>query len=59
MVEMTGIEPVSESIFTGISPSAVSDLSFTLLPVRKRTDRKTIPLVPYAAGITHKVFLHV
>ena len=26
MVEMTGIEPVSESIFTGISPSAVSDL---------------------------------
>ncbi len=26
LVEMTGIEPVSESIFTGISPSAVSDL---------------------------------
>ena len=26
-----GIEPMSESIFTGISPSAVSDLRFALL----------------------------
>ena len=59
MVEMMGIEPMSESIFTGISPSAVSDLRFALLTVRKRTDRRTIPLVPYAAGRTHKVFLHV
>ena len=59
LVEMTGIEPVSESIFTGISPSAVSDLRFALLTVRKRTERRTIPLVPYAAGITRKVSLHV
>ena len=59
LVEMTGIEPVSESIFTGISPSAVSDLRFALLTVRKRTAGRTIPLVPYAAGRTHKVFLHV
>jgi len=54
-----GIEPMSESIFTGISPSAVSDLRFALLTVRKRTAGMTIPLVPYAAGRTHKVFLHV
>ena len=59
MVEMMGIEPMSESIFTGISPSAVSDLRFALLTVRKRTAGRTIPLVPYAAGRTHKVFLHV
>ena len=59
MVEMMGIEPMSESIFTEISPSAVSDLRFALLTVRKRTERRTIPLVPYAAGITRKVFLHV
>lgn len=30
LVEMTGIEPVSESIFTGISPSAAHDLLFRL-----------------------------
>ena len=59
MVEMMGIEPMSESIFTGISPSAASVLRFALTPARKQADVAAIPLVPYAAGITHKVFLHV
>ena len=30
MVEMVGVEPTSESISTGLSPSAVNDLKFRL-----------------------------
>ena len=55
LVEMMGIEPMSESIFTEISPSAVSDLRFALPAVRKRTERRTIPLFPYASGKAHRV----
>ena len=59
MVEVAGLEPASESISTGFSPSAASVLRFALTPARKQADVSAIPLVPYAAGITHKVFLHV
>ena len=30
LVEMVGVEPTSESISTGLSPSAVNDLEFRL-----------------------------
>ena len=52
MVEMVGVEPTSESISAGISPSAVNVLKVSLFPtsinrLRKRLSRKS-PAVPGA-----------
>ena len=59
MVEAMGIEPMSESIFTGVSPSAAFVLKFRLKHRPKAGYIMVYPLVPYAAGHSHKVFLHV
>ena len=52
---MMGIEPMSESIFTRVSPSAVSDLRFALPAVWKQTEERTIPLIPYTSGKAYRV----
>lgn len=43
MVEMRRVELLSESISTGLSPSAADDLKFALLTARQQADRSTIP----------------
>ena len=58
VVEPARVELASESISTGVSPSAADDLDFAFLTVRQQTDRKTIPLFPYDTGNSRKVFLY-
>jgi len=43
LVEMRRVELLSESISTGLSPSAADDLKFALLTARQQADRSTIP----------------
>lgn len=58
VVEPARVELASESISTGVSPSAADDLDFAFLTVRQQTDRKAIPLFPYDTGNSRKVFLY-
>ena len=58
MVEMAGVEPASESISTGISPSAADDLSFAFLSTRQQVHKSASPLFPDKAGLTCQVFLY-
>lgn len=46
LVEMMGIEPMSESIFTGISPSAAYDLLFRLITRPQAGWRIRYPVSP-------------
>ena len=43
MVEMRRVELLSESISTGLSPSAAGDLVFALLPAHQQADKSAIP----------------
>ena len=58
MVEMAGVEPASESISTGISPSAADDLNFAFLGTRQQVHKSASPLFPGKAGLTCRVFLY-
>lgn len=58
LVEMAGVEPASESISTGISPSAADDLSFAFLSTRQQVHKSASPLFPDKAGLTCQVFLY-
>ena len=58
MVEMAGVEPASESISTGISPSAADDLSFAFLSTHQQVHKSASPLFPDKVGLTCQVFLY-
>lgn len=58
LVEMAGVEPASESISTGISPSAADDLSFAFLSTHQQVHKSASPLFPDKARLTCQVFLY-
>jgi len=58
LVETTRIELVSKNTSAKFSPSASFALCFASCGVQRQTPLSAIPLVPYAAGNSHKVFLH-
>lgn len=53
MVKVMGIEPMSESISIGASPSAGHDLEFASADAHDQAAASAIPLFPSEAGITH------
>lgn len=58
MVEMMGVEPMSESISAAVSPSAADGLGFARPSARQQADRSAIPLFPCRSGKVCKVFLY-
>lgn len=58
VVEMMGVEPMSESISAAVSPSAADGLGFARLSARQQADRSAIPLFPCRSGKVCKVFLY-
>lgn len=59
MVEMMGVEPMSESISTEFSPSAAFVYIFASFCVQKQTQNLTIPcLKPTSYGNMPEVFLY-